>query len=109
MNLQQLSAYLYEVMSGLVPIRLVGLDPLHWTHVKLFIREIKSLGESEEIKGWWTNLIIQLTWPTVYIGAVESRDLSSDQIKASQAKCTPVSLPYGDTVQKWNDPKPSEN
>lgn len=42
-----------EEGSSVLPVRYWGLNPLFWSHMKMFVKEVQSLAEYSDYKGTW--------------------------------------------------------
>ena len=48
-------------MDNALPVKFWGLDPLHWIHVKLFVRDVLQLKNYPGFKGKHFNINVEIS------------------------------------------------
>ena len=57
-----------EEGSSVLPVRYWGLNPLFWSHMKMFVKEVQSLAEYSDYKGTWCKCFkLNRYEPIIYI------------------------------------------
>ena len=60
-----------EEGSSCLPVRFWGLNPLFWSHMKMFVKKVQSLEEYSDYKGTWGSelnryepITVEVVWPS---------------------------------------------
>lgn len=61
-----------EEGSSVLPVRYWGLNPLFWSHMKMFVKEVQSLAEYSDYKGTWCKCFkLNRYEPIIYIFKID--------------------------------------